>query len=170
MKGLLASLDADRGHAVGARTDRTPLSVVPDAVAMPTRTKWPHAVFVAWLDQLKESLGVRSDKELGERLDISPSLINGWRHARSQPSLPNLRKLALAADVPPARVYALAGRLHNDVHTEEATGSIPVSPTSISAGQNSRPTNSGRLFERLEQDHELPMSYDLDASRSLNAR
>lgn len=80
------------------------------AVHVSTGNEWPHAVFMAWLDQLKEALDIPSDMQLATRAGMaSPSVISGWRRGRTQPSRGNLRKLAKLAGVSPVDVFRRAG-------------------------------------------------------------
>jgi transcriptional regulator with XRE-family HTH domain len=90
------------------------------------RDGWPRAVFLAWLDQLMESLGVTSDNQLAQRVGIaSSSVISNWRRGQTQPDVTNLRKLAIAAGVSPVEVFAKAGRLEDaDIQMERR----PVEP------------------------------------------
>lgn len=88
-----------------------------------TKDSWPRAVFVSWLDQLMESLGVQSDTQLANRVGIAnSSVISNWRRGQTQPDVGNLRKLAAAARVPAVQLYTMAGRIEpSDLETAAPT-------------------------------------------------
>ena len=112
----------------GARTDTTAPATMPHAVHVSTETDWPHAVFMAWLDQLREARKIPSDMQLAVKAGISsPSVISGWRSGRTQPSRENLRKIAKLAGEPPIRVFRLAGVV--DAEDLDGPELVPDSPT-----------------------------------------
>lgn len=84
-------------------------------VHVSTGTEWPHVVFMAWLDSLKEALDIPSDVQLAARAGMaSPSVISGWRNGRTQPSRGNLRKIAKLAGEPPMTVFRRAGLVDDE--------------------------------------------------------
>jgi len=97
-----------------AHIDKTRSAKQPHAMRVSNRETWPRAVFLAWLDQLMDSLGVQSDNQLAQRVGIaSSSVISNWRRGQTQPDVANLRKLAVAAGVSPVEVFAKAGRIED---------------------------------------------------------
>lgn len=99
---------------------------------MTTKGDWPRAVFVAWLDDLMDALGVQSDNQLAGAVGIaSPSVISNWRRGVTQPDVANLRKLAQAAKVPPVKVYAMAGRIEQQDMEPGPAASIKPLPKPI---------------------------------------
>lgn len=115
-----------------ARTDRTGSPKAPHSVDVTTKGSWPRAVFVAWLDDLMDALGVQSDNQLAGRVGISsPSVISNWRRGVTQPDVTNLRKLAQAAKVPAVQVYAMAGRIEKQDMEPGPDSSIQPLPKGI---------------------------------------
>lgn len=99
---------------------------------VPTKESWPHAAFIAWLDELKKSLGVSSDNQLAGRVGIaSASVVSNWRRGATQPDVGNLRKLADAAGVPAISVYALAGRVADDDMGEQSMEAVHPLPRAL---------------------------------------
>lgn len=96
--------------AYSARAQRTRHPIPRHAVRVSRDAVWPHAVFMAWLDSLKEARGIPSDLQLAKVAGIShSSVISGWRSGDRQPGTDNLRKIAKFAGEPAIKVFRLAG-------------------------------------------------------------
>jgi len=122
----LQTCDGAELAVLRAHIDKTRSPKQGHSMRVTNRDGWPRAVFLAWLDQLMESLGVTSDNQLAQRVGIaSSSVISNWRRGQTQPDVTNLRKLAIAAGVSPVEVFAKAGRLEDaDIQMERR----PVEP------------------------------------------
>lgn len=91
------------------RTNKTDQDLNGHSGRVPTRTDWPQATFLKWLDQLKDSLGLPSDLQLAQHLGIGHTLISGWRNGRQRPSTGTLTAIASATGEDPRHLWVLAG-------------------------------------------------------------
>lgn len=98
-----------RRTLVGVRTDETLQLVQEQTACVPTRSDWPRDEFLAWLDETKARLGIRSDYQLAQHFDIGHTLISGWRNGRQRPSIPTLSQIASVLGEDARKLWVLAG-------------------------------------------------------------
>lgn len=80
---------------------------VPTVVPMPR--SWPAAEFAAYLRQLMDAAGIPDFAELSRLTGVSQNQFSTWRLGRNQPSAANLKRIAPVLNVPPVKLFIMAG-------------------------------------------------------------
>ncbi len=133
-----------RSVAVCASTDKTIDAVGAQDVRVSTRSDWPQAAFIGWLDGIKVRRQIRSDNKLAERWGIGHTLISGWRNGKQRPSIDTLNRIASAEEMDPRALWVLAGAANAiDVGL---VGDDPL------RGSAAMPTEFAELLETYESD------------------